>query len=178
MKIGLIRHFKVDYPPQKKIMNSDDFQKSMDVYDSSGVLKKDISINPDEWDVCYSSTMPRAVTTAEELYSGSIVKTDDIREVQMHPYFNTRLKIPSLVWRILARIAWYRSHPSQEENIKNTNQRVERFFKTITSDNNRSVLVVTHGFFMRLLAERLIKEGYKGKYDPIPRNAKLYLFKK
>jgi broad specificity phosphatase PhoE len=178
MKIGLVRHFKVDYPPQKKFMNSEDFQLSMDVYDSSPVIKKETGINPDGWDICYSSTMPRAITTAEKIYSGEIVKTGDITEVQMYPRFQTDLKYPSILWRILARIAWYKSHPSQSEDKQSTADRIERFYRTVITDNKKNILVVTHGFFMRLLAERLIKEGFKGKYEAIPRNGTLYTFER
>ncbi len=178
MQIGLVRHFKVDYPPQKFIMNSDDFRRSMDLYDSSAVIIKKSGINPGDWDVCYSSTMPRAITTAREVYSGQIIETDDIREVQMYPYFETGMKFPSLFWRVLARIGWYKSHPSQAESLKSTNERIDAFYRSIVAEGEKNILVVTHGFFMRLLAERLIKEGFKGKYDPIPRNGALYIFKK
>jgi len=178
MKIGLVRHFKVDFPPQKKFMNSEDFRLSMDEYDSSPVIKKKTNINHDDWDICYSSTMPRAVSTAGKVYNGEIITTDDIIEVQMYPYFSTGLKFPSLFWRILARIGWYRSHHSQAENFKSTKERIDSFYRAVTEGGGKNILVVTHGFFMRLLAERLIKEGFKGKYDPIPRNGTLYVFKR
>jgi len=80
MKIGLIRHFKVNYPPQKIFMNSDDFKRSMDDYDSSPVISKEINVDPNDWDICYTSTMSRAITTAKAFYPGKIVLTEDIRE--------------------------------------------------------------------------------------------------
>lgn len=178
MIIGLVRHFKVSFPPQKKFMNSDDFKRSMEDYDSSPVMKKDININPDDWDICYTSTMPRAITTAKSIYKGDIITTSNIIEVQMHPYFQSNLRFPSILWGILARIGWYRSHPSQVESFKDTKERIDSFYDTVTSGNEKNILVVTHGFFMRLLAERLKKEGFSGKYDPIPKNGKLYIFKK
>ena len=178
MKIGLVRHFKVDYPHQKKIMNSEDFRRSMDLYDSSPVIIRQSGISPEDWDICFTSTMPRAVTTAGEIYSGVIVETDDIREVQMYPYFETRMKFPSLVWRVLARMGWYKSHPSQAESLTSTNERIDAFYRRILSEGKKNILVVTHGFFMRLLAERLKKEGFNGRYDTIPRNGALYIFKK
>jgi broad specificity phosphatase PhoE len=150
----------------------------MDQYDSSPVISNKIKINPGEWDICYSSTMPRATATARDIFNGETVEIDDIREVQMYPYFETRIKFPSLVWRFLARLGWYKSHHSQAENLNSTKERVDSFYKIITSEGKNNILVVTHGFFMRLLAERLKKEGFKGRYDPIPRNGTLYTFEK
>jgi broad specificity phosphatase PhoE len=178
MKIGLVRHFKVNFPPQKMLMNSEDFKRSMEDYDSSPVETKKINLNPDEWDICYSSTMPRAITTAKAIYQGEIIITDDIREVQMYPCYESYIKYPSVYWRILARIAFYMSHPSQYENINDTKRRIENFYNTLLSCKEENILVVTHGFFMRLMAERLIKEGFKGKYDPIPKNGMHYIFTK
>jgi broad specificity phosphatase PhoE len=178
MIIGLIRHFQVDFPPQKKLMNSEDFRQSMEVYDSSPVIKKEINIDPDDWDICYSSTLPRAITTAKTIYPYEIINTEDIREVQMYPRFKSNLKFPSIFWGILARIAWHRSHPSQVETKNSTGERIDNFYKTISAGNKKNILVVTHGFFMRLLAERLIKEGFSGKYDAIPKNGVLHIFNK
>ena len=177
MKLGLVRHFKVDFPSQKRFMNSDDFKRSMEVYDSSPVIKKEINIKPDNWDVRFSSTMSGAITTAKAIFPEEIVTTADIREVQMYPYFQSNHKFPSIFWGILARFGWHRSHPSQVENKNSTSERIDNFFSTVISCNKENVLVVTHGFFMRLLAERLIKEGFKGKCDPIPKNGVLYIFK-
>lgn len=178
MKIGLIRHFKVNYPPQKIFMNSDDFKRSMDDYDSSPVISKEINVDPNDWDICYTSTMSRAITTAKAFYPGKIVLTEDIREVQMYPRFKSNLKFLSIFWGIMARISWRRSHPSQVESFHYTKERIDSFYDTVNSRNEENILVVTHGFFMRLLAEKLKKEGFKGKYDPIPKNGVLYIFEK
>ena len=178
MIISLVRHFKVDLPPQKIFINSEDFRQSMEDYDSSPVIKKEININPNDWGKCYTSTMQRAVTTAKAIYPGEIILCDDIREVQMYPRFKSNLRFPSISWGILARIGWYRSHQSQAEDKNHTKNRIDKFFNTITVNNEDNILVVTHVFFMRLLAARLKKEGFEGKCDLIPKNGAMYIFKK
>lgn len=175
MIIGLIRHFKVDFKPVKRIYSADDFSRAMDLYENSPVILDSIKLSNNNWDVCYCSTINRAIVTANNIYNGKIIYTDLIVEVPVTPFTKNKIKLPSFVWHLGGRIAWHKNHHSQPEKRSETLIRIKSFLDEISGNNYKSVLVVTHGFFMRVLVEQLIKNGYKGKIDVRPVNGKLYI---
>ena len=71
MKIGLVRHFKVDCP-HKMMMTSEEFRDWSEKYEHARILKKKVNMSGINWDVCYCSDLERAVETAKEVYSGNI----------------------------------------------------------------------------------------------------------
>lgn len=178
MIIGLIRHFKVDYIPEKVFFTADEFSKALENYEASPVIRKKILLKVDEWDICYCSTIPRAVETAQTIYESKIFFSDLIVEVPVAPFTKKNIKLPSFIWHLGGRIAWQNNHSSQPETRSETLTRIEKFLNLISGNNQRNILVVTHGFFMRVFTEELLKRGYKGKIDFRPENGKLYLFEK
>lgn len=178
MTIGLLRHFLVDYKQSQKIYNATEFLKAMERYENSPIIKKKIDIDSDIWDVCYSSTIPRAIETARSVYKNEIVLSDKIIEVPVAPFTFRNIKLPSFIWHLGGRIAWHKNHHSQPEKRIETLERINSFIEELSKHSYKNVLVVTHGFFMRVFVEHLIKLGYKGTIDFRPVNAKLYLFKK
>lgn len=40
-----------------------------------------------EWTKCYTSDVHRAVKTAEQIFSGEIIKMRELREISMYPLF-------------------------------------------------------------------------------------------
>ena len=71
MKIGLVRHFKVDCP-HKVMMTSKEFREWSEKYEHARILKKKVNMSGIHWDICYCSDLERAVETAKEVYSGNI----------------------------------------------------------------------------------------------------------
>jgi broad specificity phosphatase PhoE len=178
MTIGLLRHFRVDFKQRQKIYSALEFSKEMEDYESSPIIKKEIDIDSDCWDVCYSSTIPRAMETAKSIYKKEIIFSEKIIEVPVAPFTNRNIKLPSFIWHLGGRIAWYKNHHSQLEKRIETLERINQFMEELTMDSYERVLIVSHGFFMRVFVEQLFKLGYKGTIDVRPVNAKLYLFKK
>ncbi len=176
MIIGLIRHFKVDFKPTKSIYSADGFAMAMDLYENSPVIRGSIKFNKSDWDVCYCSTINRAIVTANNIYNGKVIYSDLIVEVPVTPFTKRKIKLPSFIWHLGGRIAWHKNHHSQPEKRSETLIRIKNFLDEISANNYKSVLVVTHGFFMRVLVEQLIKNGYRGKIDVRPVNGKLYIF--
>lgn len=177
MIIGLIRHFKVDFKPAKSIYSAEEFAGAMDLYENSPVITDPLKFNNSDWEVCYCSTINRAVVTANKIYNGKIIYSDLIVEVPVTPFTKRKIKLPSFVWLLGGRIAWHKNHYSQPEKRRETLIRIKNFIDEISGNNYKSVLVVTHGFFMRVFVEQLIKIGYRGKIDFRPVNGKLYIFK-
>ncbi|MBK8944805.1 MAG: histidine phosphatase family protein [Ignavibacteriae bacterium] len=174
MKLGLVRHFKV-ITNEKTFLTSQEFAEAMRKYDLAPVNKNGLKINSDDWQICYCSTLPRAITTAEEIFSGKIVKTDLIKEVPITPFTKMNTKLPSFIWHIGARISWYKSHKSQIEDINQTKKRINEFYNLIKKSGYENILIVSHGYFLHMFAQEMMKNGFKGNVDLNIKNAHLYL---
>jgi broad specificity phosphatase PhoE len=174
MKLGLVRHFKV-ITDEKYLLNSDEFARAMQNYDKAPVDNNGLIIRSEDWDVCYCSTLPRAVVTAESIFSGKIIKTDLLIEVPISPFTRKNIKMPSFIWHIASRIAWYKSHKSQTENIHETKKRIHDFFTVLKNSGYKNILIVSHGYFLRMFYEELKKEGFAGFVDVNIQNGKLYI---
>ncbi|AOR23840.1 phosphoglycerate mutase family protein [Clostridium taeniosporum] len=181
MRIGLVRHFKVDYK-RRFLMTSKQFKDWEMAYDTSEVIRNDVELQNIHWDKCYCSTLSRAITTAKDIYTDEVIQSDLIREVPISPIFNTNFKLPFWFWAISARFAWYFNHSSQEELKRNTELNAKDFLdfleKAAKEEKSENILIVTHGFFMYTLQKQLKKRGFKGKMIHTPKNGNLYLYKR
>ncbi len=178
MKIGLIRHFKVDAPFYNKPLNSIEFANSQLVYHKSPVITQPVNLNGIGWKKCYCSTIQRAKRTADNIYNGEIIYTEKLVEVELSPVFDTSKKLPFNIWVILGRLAWLFGHHSQIESKTDTIKRCKDLMNLLNADEAESILIVSHGFFMHEFAKHLKKNGFKGKIDYAPLNATLYLFER
>ena len=175
MKIGLVRHFKVNCP-HKHMMTSEEFREWSQKYEHAGVIKNKVNMYGIDWDICYSSDLQRAVTTAKEVYSGNIYVDKLLREVDNAPFIHTeRLKLPFSIWHFCGRLAWFFRSRSQPENIKGTRRRVHHFFRNLdwSKDN---VLIVSHGFLIFNFIFELFRLGFVGKEVHRVKNGILYIY--
>jgi len=177
MKIGLVRHFKVITPPGKRKLNSIEFDARMNGYDVYPVRANDLKINEEEWDVCYASTLSRAQTTAKTIYAGKIMSTPLIIEVPLSSFIKTSYNLHYMIWQILGRIAWFFLLKNQSENKTETLARIYKFIRLLENSGYENILIVSHGFFMKILARELKKRGFRGELEFSPQNGKLYIFK-
>jgi broad specificity phosphatase PhoE len=173
MRIGLLRHFKVNCP-HKKMMTSKEFREWSEKYEVSKVIKNKVEMYGIEWDICYASDLPRAITTAKDVYSGNLIIDKLLREVDNAPFMHTeRIKLPFEVWHICGRLAWYFKSKSQPENIKQTRQRINEFLDRIDW-SQENVLIVFHGFMLYNLQKELRRRGFEGEKVKIVKNGVLY----
>lgn len=177
MKIGLMRHFKVDSIPPK-FMASKDFIEWVHSYDSADIIANEVNMPNIEWNKCYSSDLPRAVKTAQAIFRGEILITEQLREVPLAPVFGTSVKLHYMFWNVIGRIAWLFSHKSQAEGKRETQVRIREFLDSIKNEEALNILIVCHGFLMNFLQRELSKRGFKGSASRNIRNGKLYLFEK
>lgn len=177
MKIGLIRHFKV-VADESTFLYPNEFAQAMEKYDIAPVQRNGLEIDSSDWDICYSSTLPRAVTTAESIFRGKIIKTDLLIEVPISPFTKKNIKLPSFLWHIGSRLAWYKSHKSQQENIRGTKARIRKFYEMIRNSEQDRILIVSHGYFLRMFYDEMKKIGFEGKVDLNVQNGKLYIIQK
>jgi hypothetical protein len=177
MRIGLLRHFKVNCP-HKRLMTSEEFREWSEKYEVSKVIKKKVEMYGIQWDICYVSDLPRAITTAKEVYSGNLMIDKLLREVDNAPFIHTeRLRLPFEIWHICGRLAWYFRSKSQPETITGTKRRIHDFLDHIdwSKDN---VLIVFHGFMIYNLQKELRKRGFKGEKLKLVKNGVLYEYVK
>ena len=175
MRIGLVRHFKVNCP-HKNMMTSEEFREWSEKYERAGVIKNKVNMYGIDWDVCYSSDFKRAVTTAKEVYSGNIYVDKLLREVDNAPFIHTeKLRLPFPIWHICGRLAWFFRSKSQPEDIRGTRTRIHRFFYHLdwSKDN---VLIVSHGFLIFNLIYELFRLGFMGKEVHRVKNGLLYIY--
>lgn len=173
MKIGLVRHFKVKCP-HKKMMTSKEFREWSEKYERSGVIKREVDMYGTNWDVCYSSDMKRAVTTAKEVYSGKVLIDKLLREVDNMPFIHSeRLRFPFQVWHICGRLAWFFKSKSQPETIRGTKKRIRKFLKSIDWEAE-NILIISHGFLIFNITWELFRLGFVGKRVRRVRNGILY----
>ena len=175
MRIGLLRHFKVDCP-HKKMMTSGEFREWSEKYERSRVIKKQVDMYGISWDICYVSDIPRAITTAKEVYSGNMYVDALLREVDNAPFIHTeRLKLPFEVWHICGRLAWLFKSKSQPESIIGTRKRIRRFLQSIDWEHE-NILIVCHGFMIFNLHMELFRLGFHGERLRKVKNGVLYQY--
>ncbi len=174
MKLGLVRHFKVK-TNENTFLSPKEFAEAMTNYDIAPVIENGLEINSDEWDICYCSTLPRAITTAEKIYDKEIIKTNLLVEVPISPFTQKNIKLPVTFWHIGARIAWYKKYKSQIENKDATKERTYKFYNLIKDSGYENILIVSHGYFLRMFYEEIKKKGFRGEIDMNIQNGKLYV---
>ena len=177
MKIGIVRHFKVEEHTTKYWMSAQQFSEWVDHYNRASI-EENTMITASDWDCCYSSDMDRALQTTERLYQGKPVITPHLREIDIKPLFQTRLKLHLNMWLFLGRAGWIFNHPSQESRSLTSNRANHILNEIEEGYKGRNVLIVTHGAFMMVLRKALIERGYIGDRFYKPENGRVYIFKK
>jgi broad specificity phosphatase PhoE len=179
MRVGLVRHFKVKKKsPDKAFITQTELTQWFDEYDVSDIEDGTIDFGAIEWGTCFASDMPRAVKTAEKIYSRKIIELKELREIPAYPIFKRNIKLPFLLWAVLTRLAWLINHKSQLESISDVKKRIEDVLDEILVQSGQDVLIVSHGALMIYIRKALLQRGFKGPKFTTPANGKLYLFEK
>lgn len=173
MKIALIRHFKVLYPCKLfKFMSSKEFKQWQNGYNTAEVKENPVYIDKEQWQVCYSSDLPRALHTAKIVYENEIIETKLLREVEILPLFNINIRLPFILWDTLGKIGWYffRKHIDDK--------RACDFISNVLIEDKKNILIVSHGAIMWRLRKVLIYKGFTGPRFTRAKNGHLYIFEK
>lgn len=164
MRVFLVRHFPVQYT-FRFCTDSRGFERGMQEYDQADIRPLDSPFPRKNWTAVYSSTLKRASETARLLAAGNWRQLDVIREVPLHPAFETKFKIPTLIWLLAGRFCWSINSSRQRESRQKTYSRARHFLGTCCDPlrgKHADLLVVSHGFFMRILARVLRQNGFSG----------------
>ena len=83
-----------------------------------------------------------------------------IREVPLRSAFDTTIKVPLWAWNVSGRMQWFFNRKRQAESRKETIKRADDVIR-ILEQNRQDCILVTHGFFMKTLVQRMKKHGYE-----------------
>jgi len=180
MKIGLVRHFKVNLHSRQGWITGEQFNDWMDQYNKADIRQARFENYGHVWDKCQCSNLSRAVNTAQTIYAQDIEFTSQLREVEFSAVKRNGIRLPVNLWLAWAHFAWLMGHHSQPEQKQSVIRRANEFIDTLEDGQNEpaSVLIVSHGGFMRLLSRELRHRKYKGKRIVHPRNGELYVYRK
>jgi broad specificity phosphatase PhoE len=173
MEISLIRHGKSKHI-ENNIVTCKEFVEWVKKYDHSGVFEeKDY---PSETlkkiaaaSIVITSDLTRSVESAYLIIQNrnTRVVTDALfRETEL-PVLSRNLKftLRPNSWAVILRCLWFCGYTRQNESLVEAKQRAikasERLVKH--AEEHKSVVLVGHGFFNRLIAVELKKRGWKGK---------------
>ncbi|WP_078379970.1 histidine phosphatase family protein [Sutcliffiella halmapala] len=177
MKVGLIRHFKVTRGYPNASVTSDELLKWIEEYDVSEVEENELDLGNVDWKRCYSSDLPRAVTTAKKAFQGDITYLKELREITLAPVFPATKKLPLKLHLLSIRLAWLFNHKSQPVSKAELRAQISTTLDTILQEKE-NVLIVSHGGVMMLLRKELLRRGFRGPDFKIANNGELYIFEK
>ena len=179
MEVGLMRHYRVNHR-FKRLSSAAGFDRDMEIYDRSGIILPGDKGPGKAWDRCYTSAMNRAVETGRHIFGSGIKISGLLNEVPMLAGFKTRMRVPLILWAIIARWQWLFESKRQAEGRRVTLSRAESFTSRLCEETREDarVLVVSHGFFLLILRRVLRRSGFRGRRFLKARNGHIYLFRK
>jgi broad specificity phosphatase PhoE len=173
MKIGLVRHFKVDLK-REPFMTSESYNQYMSKYEETRVIPNELVVDK-QWDKCYCSSMQRAITTAKTIYHGDIIISDRLIEISFVARINTKIPLPYHFWTLINRIAWFRDHISQPEGRTKVLKRINEIINEIVEQKDQNILIVSHAGALYEIQKILRRKGFKGHRFVKARNGRLYV---
>lgn len=178
IKLGLVRHFKVDEISAKKL-SSQDYRQWLDTYDRGDVIVVPLAIVSDQWDRSYSSDLKRAIITAESSFKLKPIAIKKLREVRLEPFIETNRKISLHFWSVFGTMLWLFSKNDGRETYRATKKRINEFLDEYIEDTSEDrVLIYCHGFLIFAFQWELRKRKYKGPFIIGPKNGELFIFEK
>lgn len=166
-KIILLRHAEVLIDLNKKIY-ANEFYIFLDEYkkaEISNVLinKKEIISLIKQSDIIISSEEKRA-KDSYSLYCDSLIFSNNIYNEAQLPTISLKLiKLKTKYWLYIFRILWFFFFSNNCESYKNCITRAKQASKKLIdlNENNKTVLLFSHGIINKLIRKELIKENYK-----------------
>jgi len=176
MKIGLVRHFKVNHPfPKKKLLSKSEVIEWFVGYDNTTNIEyKKVNLSEINWESCYSSPMIRTLNTARHIYNGKIEEIPELKELSILHRLPGRFKLPFIVWGTIVRI---QSLSSNKDTDKFRSD-IGLFLDKIIAKKEGDILIVSHWFVMRIIRQELIKRKFSTDNFKSDEYGTLYIFER
>ena len=172
MEISLIRHGKSKHIENNRV-TCKEFVKWVEKYDKIGVFEeKDY---PSETltkiataSIVITSDLTKLLKSANLIIqTANRVVTDALfRETELPvPSKNLKFKMSANSWAVILRCLWFCGYAGQNESLAKAKQRAKKASERLVkyAEGHKSVVLVGHGFFNRLIAIELKKMAWKGK---------------
>lgn len=179
MKIGVVRHFKVD-TDRPENLKQEEYIGWLKKYDRLDVIESQVDLREIDWNKCYVSTLPRAIKTAETIYDGEIIKSNKIVEVNLKFRESIAGEKSIREWGNISIENWEESTGISGEDRFETEDRVNKFLDILEgqTDAKDNILIVCHELIMTVIDEKLRERGFKGETASKARNGELFLFER
>ncbi len=173
MRIVLLRHGKPDVPKLGKLRASEICQW-IESYNSAGLKignspsRKAIEIAND-CNAIVCSDLPRSVESARALGIKEVNHVESMFREMGLPYANfPSPKLSLNTWAVIFRVLWFLGYSSNGESLREAKLRASNGASRLKeiAENNRSVLLVGHGFVNRFIAKELLSNGWQGPVNP------------
>ena len=86
---------------------------------------------------------------------------------------DTKLRFSKNFWLVMGRLLWL-FNLTKRESRKDTVKRAKEFIDKLQNEGDKSVLVVSHGLFLKVLAKELKNSGFSGNVDFRIKSGKIY----
>lgn len=172
MEISLIRHGKSKCI-ENNLMKCKEFKAWVEKYDWDGVfeenayplntLKKITTAN-----IVFTSNLKRSIESAWLLNPNLTATSDPLfRETEL-PAPSTKLwglKLKPSIWALILRCLWFCGYSKDCESLSLAKNRAKMASELLVeyAQEHKTVVLVGHGFFNRLIAKELQNKGWKGK---------------
>lgn len=175
MRIGLLRHFRVDMPLPRGLRTAGELHAWLSRYDDAEPVVGPFDLGGIEWPVCLSSDLPRARVTAAAVFAGDIEHTPLLREPQFAPFATGGLRLPVFAWKFVMRWCWLTGHRSQRAVRDDFRRRIDAVADRLVAEP-RDMLVVGHAGMMAYLGRELRRRGFAGPRLRTAAHAKVYVY--
>lgn len=161
MRITLIRHGKVDMDWKKKYTSAE-YDAAWAQYDECDILPVTKRLSLPEDVKVYVTPMKRTHQTAEQFLGiKEYTVIDDLaNEVPLRAYKDSHRRRRLWYMNFRGRAQWWLPNHRQEERRHQTYARAQQLLNRLEQED-RDVVLVSHGFFIRAMAIVLKKNGYK-----------------
>ena len=157
MKILLIRHAKVAFD-WKRSYTSEEYDTACRRYDEADIIPVDSPQETGDYERIYVSSLKRAALTAEQLFPSApqsmFVRTHLLDEVPLRSFSDSPKSHPKILFDVVGRLQWAGESRWQEETRSETGKRADELIDLLEK-NNENAILITHGFFMSVLTDRL-----------------------
>ena len=167
MEIALLRHGKPAVNSNSAVSASQ-FSEWISRYDNSGLAENSAPIKSSleyahACGVLACSSLLRSVQSAEILSASQHLTQDKLFFEAGMPYAEwNALKLPPKYWAVLFRVLWYFGYSKNSESYSDAKKRASLAAQKliVLAETHRSVMLVGHGIFNRLIAKELKSLGW------------------
>ena len=173
MMIVLVRHGKPTVTSQEWI-NGHEISRFASRYQaakisSDSLPSEELRLLVQSAKAVFTSDLPRSIHSAQILEpSIPVVSNSIFREIEFMFQFPTNLRLPALIWIILARLFWglgYSPSSHSQLDAKNQAKQAADFLEQQSSEID-SIVLVGHGLTNLFIARELKKRGWHGPRTP------------